>query len=109
MVTAIIIKTALNPVILSPISMFREMIARVMTAIDNPKERAILSMTFICLKKTSVQAKPGRKNTNINPSIPLMMGNRSRKGRASSKNSLIGDSQSMPYISSVSIFNLDGI
>jgi len=61
MVIPIIIRIEFNPVILTPISIFREKILSVTTAMDNPKERTILSMTFICLrlKNTSVQAKPG--------------------------------------------------
>jgi hypothetical protein len=55
-------------------------------------------MTFICLKKTSVQAKPGKKNTIMNPSIALMTGKRSRKGKAKPNSSLIGDNQSIPCL-----------
>ena len=80
-----------------PINLFMEKMLIVMTTIDSAKEKATLSMMFICLKKTRVQANPGRKNTNRKPSIALMMGKRSRKGKMNSKSSLIGDSQSMPY------------
>jgi len=108
MVTTIITKTELNPVILIPINIFREKILSVTTAIDSPKERTILSMTFICLKKTNVQAKPGTKNTSMKPRAALIMGTLLRKGRAKAKISLIGDSQSTLYIPP-SIFSLDSI
>lgn len=87
----------LNPVILIPASLFREKRLSVTIAMDVPKERAILSRTFICLKKTKVQVKPGRKNTRMNPSIALRMDKRSRMGKANPKSSLIGDSQSTLY------------
>ena len=80
----------------------------VTTAIDSPKERTTLSTTFIRLKKTNVQAKPGKKNTSMKPKAALMMGTLSRKGRAKAKILLIGDSQSTPYIPT-SIFSLDSI
>jgi len=56
MVIPIIIRIEFNPVILIPISIFREKILSVTTAMGNPKEKAILSMMFICLrlKNTSV-------------------------------------------------------
>jgi len=87
-----------------PTSLFRRRRLRVTIAMDSPKERTILSMIFICLKKTSVQAKPGRKNTNMNPRSALTMGSRSKKGKANSNNSLSGDKKSMPYISCPQIF-----
>jgi hypothetical protein len=87
--------TELNPVILTPISLFTEKRLSVTITMDNPKERTTISMTFIRLKKTSVQVNPGKKNTNMNPSIALMMGKRSRMGKANPKSSLIGVSQSM--------------
>ena len=104
-----IIRAELKPVILTPISLFRERRLSVTIAMDSPKERAILSMTLICLKNTSVQAKPGKKKTNINPKSALMMGKRSRKGRANWKSSLTGVSQSMLYISSPPTFSLGDI
>ena len=104
MVITMIIRTELNPVILTPISLFKENMLSVTTAIDSPKERASLSMILICLKKTSVQAKPGKKKTNINPRSALMKDRRSRKGITNSKSSLIEVSQSMPYISAPPIF-----
>ena len=67
-------------------SLFKTRMLSVTTAIDKPKERAILSRTFTCLKKTRVQAKPGIKNTKMKPRIPLMTGKDSTK----EKNSLIG-------------------
>ena len=107
MVITMIIKAELSPVTLIPNRIFREKRLSATIAMDNPKERATRSITFICLKKTSVQAKPGRKNTSINPSIALKMGKCPRKGRADPKNSLISNSQSTPYISSSPAF--DGI
>ncbi len=102
MVMVRIISTEFSPVILTPISLFRARILSVTRAIDRPRERASLSTIFTCLplKKTSVQAKPGRKNTSMKPRAALMMGKLLRKGRASSKTALIGDSQSTPYGSS---------
>jgi len=99
-VIATITSTELSTVILMPMSLFKERILSVTTAIDKPKERATLSRAFICLKKTSVQAKPGRKNINMNPRIALMIGKGSRKGKANPRTSLTEDSQSTPYISS---------
>ena len=107
MVTAIITRTELNPVILIPISIFRRKILSVTTAMDSPKERAILSMIFICLKKTKVQTKPGTKNTNMNPTTALIVEKGSRGRRANLNSSLIGDGQSTPYIPSPSIFSLE--
>jgi hypothetical protein len=67
-------------------SLFKTRMLSVTTAMDKPKERTILSRTSICLKKTSVQAKPGTKNTKMKPRIPLMTDKDSKK----EKNSLIG-------------------
>jgi len=97
-VTTTITRAELNPVILTPITIFAKRILRVTIAIDRPKERTTLSITFICRKKTKVQAKPGRKNTNRNPSIALRMSTCSRIGKANSKIPLIGDSQSVSYL-----------
>jgi hypothetical protein len=105
MVTTIIIRRELRPVTLTPSSKFRARMLSVTTAMDKARERTILSMRFICLKKTSVQAKPGRKKTRINPRNALMMGKRSRKGRANSNICLIGDNQSISYLPSPLIFN----
>jgi len=69
-----IISTELKPVILMPRSLFETMMLSVTTAIDKAKDRAILSRTFICLKKTSVQIKPGMNNTRMKPRIPLSRG-----------------------------------
>lgn len=104
-----IIRAELNPVILTPISLFRERRLSVTTAMDRAKERATLSTMVIRLKKTSVQAKPGKKKTNMNPRSALITGKRSRKGKTNPKRSLIGDSQSMPYISSRPIFSLEDL
>jgi len=105
MVITIIISRELRPVILTPINTFRTRMLSVTNAMDRPKERAILSMIFTCLKKTSVQAKPGRKKTSIKPRIALMAGNFSRKGKINSNICLIGDNQSIPYTLSTLIFN----
>ena len=85
----IIIRREFKPVIIIPASTFRAKMLRVTTAIDRPKERAILSKTFIFLKKTSVQAKPGSKKTSIKPRMALMAG----KPSNICKN---GDSKSKP-------------
>jgi hypothetical protein len=97
-VTTIITRAELNPVILIPNTRLAKKTLSVTTAMDNTNERATLAMTFICLKKTSVQAKPGRKNTNMNPKIALTMGKRSRRGKTNLTSSLIGFSQSTPYL-----------
>lgn len=89
-----ITRTELNPVSLIPNSQFVDKRLIVTTTMDSPKERATLSKTFICLKKTKVQAKPGKKNTNMKPSIALMIGKRSMMGKTNPRSSLIGDSQS---------------
>lgn len=90
-----IIRTELNPVILIPITWFKATRLRVTTAIDNPKERAILSMIFIRLKKINVQVKPGRKKTSINPRNALIIGKRSRRGKANSNSPLIESSRTL--------------
>jgi hypothetical protein len=102
--TAIITST-LNPVTLKLIRRFRASMLRVTRVMDNPIEMASLSMIFICLplKKISVQAKPGRKNTSNTPKIALTAGKLSRKGRKDSKASLTGESHSNPYVSSPEI------
>jgi len=86
----IIISTELTPVILTPISLFKTKMLRVTRAIDKPTDRAILSAIFICLKKTSVQAKPGRKNIKMIPRIPLMPGKDSSMEEINPKTSVIG-------------------
>ena len=95
----IIVRTALVPVILIPISLFRAKILSVTVAIDRPKERASLSIMFICLllKNTIVQAKPGRKNTSMKPKVALMAGTLSRKGRAEPMISLNPDRKPITY------------
>ena len=50
-------------------------------AIESPMDTAILSIIFSRLKKTSVQAKPGRKNISMSPIIALTVGKRSMKGK----------------------------
>ncbi len=94
-----ITRTELNPVILTPTILSRKRRLSVTTAMDSPKERATLSMIFIRLKKMSVQVKPGKKNTNINPRSALTTGSRSKKGKTNSNSSLRGDSQPTLYIS----------
>jgi len=66
------------------------MMLRVTMAIDRAIERATLSSTFIPLKKTSVQAKPGRKNTMIIPNNALKTGTASNIEKS-------GYNQSKPY------------
>lgn len=95
-VTRMISKAALNPLI--AISRLTTSRLSVTTTIDSPKERTTLSSTPSCPKKTRVQAKPGKKKTTANPSIALMTGRRSRKGKAKPNNSLIGDNQSTPCL-----------
>jgi len=51
---------------------------------------------FTRLKKTSVQAKPGTKNTSINPRIALRVGRRSAKGITDS-NSWLKSISYAPY------------
>jgi hypothetical protein len=104
MVTKIIIRREFKPVMLIPSSTFKARILSVTTAMDKPKERAILSMRFICLKKTSVQAKPGRKKTMTKPRSALIAGKRSRKGKANSNIALIGENQSIFYFPSPLVF-----
>ena len=104
MVITIIMRRELNPVTLIPSSTFRTIMLSETKAIDRPKERTILSMIFTRLKKTSVQAKPGRKKTSINPRIARMVGKRSRKGMANSSICLIAPS--IPYIPSLLTFKL---
>ncbi len=91
-----ITRAELNPLI--TISRLTTNRLSVTTAMDSPKERTTLSSTVTCLKKTRVQTKPGKKNTTRNPSIALMTGKRSRKGKAKPNSSLIGDNQSTPYL-----------
>jgi hypothetical protein len=107
MVTKIIIRREFKPVMLIPSSTFKARILSVTTAMDKPKEGAILSMRFICLKKTSVQAKPGKNKTMIHPRSALMTGKRSTKGKANSNIALIGENQSMSYLPSPLLFNRD--
>lgn len=97
MVTTMIIRRELRPVILTLNSRFRARMESVTRAMDKPKERAILSRMFTFLKKMSVQAKPGSRKTMINPRSALMTGRRSRKGRITSNICLIGDDQSKLY------------
>ena len=97
----IITKAELNPVILISISLFKASRLSVTTAIESPKERTILSRIFICRKKTSVQAKPGRKKTSMNPRIALRTDNCSRKGKANSNKPLILSSR--PLMESLSL------
>jgi hypothetical protein len=82
-----IISKELKPVILTPTRTFRARILSVTTAIESPTERTSLSSRLICRKKTSVQAKPGRKNISTMPRIALTPGRDSSSGKN-------GDSQS---------------
>ena len=97
----IITRTEFVPEILRPISLFKARRISVTTAIDNPTERTILSMIFSRSKKTSVQAKPGRKKTSINPSPALIMENRSKKGKVKSTIPLICSSRVVILFSNV--------
>jgi len=94
-------RTALNPVMLTPASLSKARILRVTIAMERPKERAVLSRRFICLplKNTSVQAKPGRKNTSAKPSIALMT---PKPPEAGSTNS-----QSTVYSSPAPVLSID--
>jgi len=79
-------------------------------AIERPKERAVLSRGFICLplKNTSVQAKPGRKNISIKPSIALMTAKPPEAGSTEPVISLSTDnSQSTGYNSPVPVPGMD--
>ena len=112
MVITRIISTALNPVMLTPNSLFKTRILRVTMAMERPKERAVLSRRFICLplKNTSVQAKPGRKNIKVKPSIALMIDRLSRTGNRKPAISLSTDkSQSTAYSSLVPVPGMDAI
>jgi len=93
-----ITRVELNQVILSPISLLMKRKLSVTATIDRAKEKVTLSMTLVFLKKTIVQTKPGRKNTNMKPSIALIMDKGPREAKANPKSSLSGDNQSMPYL-----------
>lgn len=69
-----IVRTALNPVMLTPNSLFKARMLKDTVAIERSKERAVLSTAFFCLplKNTSILAKPGIKNISVKPSIALM-------------------------------------
>jgi hypothetical protein len=92
-VTVITIKIELDPLILIPASIFRERRLSITTAMDSPTERTTLSLTFIRLKKTSVQAKPGKKNINIKAKSALTM---DKPSRVEEVDSSIPLSQSTP-------------
>ncbi len=77
-----------EPVIFMPKRTCNTRTPSVTMAIDSPIERTILSMTLTLLKKTNVQAKPGRKKTTTNPIIPRSTGNCWAKGTAKSRSSL---------------------
>jgi hypothetical protein len=90
------IRAELIPVILTPISLFKRKITRTTKAMESPKDRATLSTVFTCfpLKNTSVQQKPGKKNTNINARVARRTGTCSRKG--STKSDIANDIS--PYL-----------
>ncbi len=71
---------ALAPLIFICSVIFSPMILSVTSAIDSPIDNATLSRTVMFRKMTSVQAKPGRKNTSINPMIALRAGTLSMNG-----------------------------
>jgi len=79
-------------------STLRAMTLRVTMAIDRPKERAILSMKATSLKKTSVQQKPGREKTRINPAIARKVDNGSRAYRKESGTTSSDGSKLIGYI-----------
>jgi hypothetical protein len=64
--------TAFHRLILTCKTRFRTMVDSVTRAMDKPIDRTILSIALNFLKKTSVQANPGRKKTNMNPTIARM-------------------------------------
>jgi len=86
-VRIIIISTELKPVILTPTTIFKARMLSVTMAMESPTDRAILSSMLICRKKTSDQAKPGKKNISIRARIALRPGIDSSRGKN-------GDSQS---------------
>ena len=100
MVIKLITKREFKLAILAPSSTFKARMLSATIVMDRPKESAIPSMIFICLKKTSVQAKLGRKKITVNHGRAMMAGKRSRKGKANSNICLIGDNQYMPYVPS---------
>ena len=102
------IRAELKPVILTPASRLTEKRLSVTTTMDSPKEITTRSRTFICLKKTSVQAKPGRNRTRAKPSMALITGTCSRRGKTNPTSSLSGDSQFMTYFPFLSTFILFG-
>lgn len=104
-----ITRAELNPVILRPSSLLTKRRLSVTTTIDSAKERVALSITFIRRKKTKVQVKPGRKKTNMKPSIALTMDKGPGEAKANPKSSVIGDRQSTPYLPSLSLFSWDDI
>jgi hypothetical protein len=95
MVTTIIVSSELKPVILIPNNTLRDKILSVTSAIDKPNDKAILSTIPTRLKKTSVQANPGKKNTRMNPIVALRKDISSRKVRINCKICLITDSTSI--------------
>ena len=98
MVTTMIIRTELSPVILMLPNRLANNRLSVTSTMDRANDRAILSRALSCLKKMRLQAKPGIKKTNIKPSIALMAGKPSRNGKTNLKSSLTGESQSTYFI-----------
>ena len=90
MVTNRITSKELRPVIVIPNTICKARRLRATMAIDSPTESPTLSSIFIPLKKTSVQAKPGRKNTMIIPRSALNPGTTSKIEKS-------GDNQPKPY------------
>jgi len=86
-----------SPVILTPASKLRAHTTRVTKAMDRPKDNTTLSITVSCLKKISVQAKPGRKKTKQRPRNALRNGTCSSKGREKSSACFIMFSKSMCF------------
>lgn len=71
------VRLVLSSVIRTWKSQLSQTIVNATIAIDNPKERAILSTQLISLlkKKTKLQAKPGKKRMNIAPNSALSTSN----------------------------------
>jgi len=78
------VRKEFRPLILTPKSKFRAHTARVTRAMDRPADSTTLSITATRRKKTSVQAKPGRKKTSRNPRDALRNGTGSSRGREKS-------------------------
>lgn len=99
-----IVSKVFRPVILTPKSKLRVHTTRVTRAMDSPKDNTTLSITVSCPKKTSVQAKPGRKKTSRNPRNALRNGTCSSKGREKSSACFIMFNKSMCFSTTVPVY-----